>query len=349
MITVSPDDVMRDKALLLEIPYASIPKATYQSTFVDQASQYLTDTGVLAFPLLIDPMVMYYNRDLLTSAFVTNVPATWDDVVALNKKLTNKDDAGAFKTETIALGAFDNIMHAKEIIEMLIFQAGNPIVKYDATLKKYVSVFADNIGNTSPVASAIRFYTSFANPSDTDHYSWNASLGNNLDQFISGNLGIYLGFASEVAGIRAKNPNLNFDVAMVPERSQGTSKAVYGKMQGIGILKSSQNVAADVAAAQLFAQQSSVAALVAYDPSFTPARKDMLADVSIDSFQTTVNRSAIISRSFLDPDPVQTAAFFRNYIGQVNSGAAVPEAILSPGNSLLSGILDSIQKQSSGN
>ena len=136
---------------------------------------------------------------------------------------------------------------------------------------------------------------------------------------------------------------------MVPERSQGTSKAVYGKMQGIGILKSSQNVAADVAAAQLFAQQSSVAALVAYDPSFTPARKDMLADVSIDSFQTTVNRSAIISRSFLDPDPVQTAAFFRNYIGQVNSGAAVPEAILSPGNSLLSGILDSIQKQSSGN
>lgn len=349
LITVSSSDVMQDKPVLLEMPFSSVPQSTYQSTFVDQADQYLTNTGVLAFPLVIDPMIMYYNRDILTSAFVTNPPTTWDDVVALNKKVTQKDDAGGLSLETIALGTFDNIAHAKEIIAMLIFQAGNPIVKFDSVTKKYVSTFSDNSNGNSGVTNAVTFYTGFANPTDTDHYSWNESLTNNLNQFISGNLAIYLGFASELQKIRTKNPNLNFSVAMIPERAKGSFKAVYGTMTGVGIIKSSKNIAADVAVAQLFAQQASISALISLNPSYTPARKDMLADVSTDTVQTTINRSAIISRSFLDPDPVQTSAFFKNYIGQINAGVIIPEAILTPGNSLLTGILDSIQKQVSGN
>lgn len=346
MIIVTPAEIVQNKDRILEIPYESFPQAAFKNTFIDQGSLFLTSTGVLAFPYVIDPLVMYYNRDLLTSSFTVSPPKTWDELVALNKKITIKDDAGRLTTQTAALGTFDNITHAKEIIAALIFQTGNKIVAWDPFTKKYISQFsqADASGN-SGVSNALGFYSAFANANDQDRYSWNGSLPKDKNQFIAGRLATYFGFASELEGIRLLNPNLNFDVALFPQRTTGTIKATYGKLFGLAIVKVSPNKNLAIAMAQQMIAQPNLAIYLSFDRSMIPARRDMVSVDSADGYKTLFNRSAIIAQGLLDPDPAQTDALFKRFVDQINSGIATPSAILSPGDSLLSSILSRAQRE----
>ena len=56
------------------------------------------------------------------------------------------------------------------------------------------------------------------------------------------------------------------------------------------------------------------------------------------------NKSAIIAQGLLDPDQLQTTALFKKFIDQLNAGIGQAAAILSPGDSLLSGILQKAQR-----
>jgi ABC-type glycerol-3-phosphate transport system substrate-binding protein len=293
----------------------------------------------------VNPMVMFYNRDMLTSSFTVKPPQTWDEVIELNKKVTKQNDAGLLTTQTVALGAFDNIMHAKELIAMLIFQAGNPIVIWDDLSKKYMSVFGESSQDgANPAESALMFYTNFANPVDKDRYSWNATLPNNRDQFIAGKLAIYFGYASEAEGIRLRNPNLNFQMAMMPQRSNVPTKVTYGDLLGMSVMKMSQNPQLAVIVMQTLASQASLDVILAENQSYAPARLDMLGGSQQNGLQTLVYNSAIISKSFLDPDAKQTTAFFKKMIDQINAGLAQPNDVVGSGNALLTSILNAIQK-----
>lgn len=347
MVIITPAEVIQNKDRILEIPYQSFPQAAFQGTFIDQGSLFLTSTGVLAFPYVIDPLVMYYNRDLLTSSFTVSAPKTWDELITLNKKVTVKDDAGKITTQTAALGTFDNITHAKEIVSAMIFQTGNKIVAWDPFTKKYISKFSQaDAGGTSGVSNALGFYTSFANANDQDRYSWNGSLPKDKDQFIAGRLATYFGFSSELEGIRLLNPNLNFDIALFPQRSTGDVKATYGKLYGLAIMKVSPNVNLAIAMAQQMISQPNLSIYLSFDRSVISARRDMVSVDSADGHKTLFNRSAIIAQGLLDPDPTQTTALFKRFIDQINSGIATPSAILSPGDSLLSSILGRAQRES---
>ncbi len=346
LILTTPADVVRNSDKLLTIPFTSIPKQTYLDTFADEGSLFLNNQGTVAFPMVMDPVVMYYNRDLLTSAFAVAAPKTWDDVVALNKKMTVKDDAGTLSTETVALGTYNNISHAKELLALLSFQTGNRLVKLDTTLNKYVSQFATTDQTTgATVATAFKFYSQFANATDADHYSWNDSLPLDKMQFIAGKLGIYFGYASELGSIRAKNPNLNFAVSMMPQSARFPNKATYGQMYGVAVTKISKNQSLAVLVANQMATQAFITAYQTLDGTYAPARKDMLSvDTSGDSIKTLVYNSAIIAHGWLDPDPIQTANLFKNYVTNINAGTVQPEGLLSDGNSLVQGILDQFQK-----
>lgn len=345
MVYITPADVVQNRDRLFEIPYASFPQGLFQSTFVDQGNLFLTGTGVLAFPFVLDPLVTYYNRDMVAGSFSVNPPKTWDEVIALNKKITIKDDAGKLTTQTVALGTFDNIAHAKEIISAMIFQTGNKIVAWDSVNKKYISTFGQGVDGVSGVANALGFYTAFANPADADRYSWNGSLPLDVNQFLAGKLAVYFGYASELPGIRLKNPNLNFDVSVFPQRVQGTIKSTFGNMYGLAIIKVSKNTSLALAMAQQLSSKQTVQNYLSFQSTAIPARRDMVTIVDADAHKTLFYKSAIIAQGFLDPDKTQTTALFKKFIDQINAGITRPEAIISPGDSLLSGILQKAQRQ----
>lgn len=346
LVMVTPADVIANKDRLLAIPYTSLPLQTFQNTFVDQAALFTRTDGVVAIPLLIDPMVMYYNRDLLTSSFTVKAPSTWDEVATLNQQLTKQDDGGTLSVETIGMGTFDNINHAKDLLAMITLQAGGTIVGTDPNTGNYVSTLSAGSRNEGyPFAIALGLYTSFANSKDPVHYSWNASLPKDTNQFIAGTLGLYFGYGSELATLRKKNPNLNFDVTMVPQSARRSTKVTYGKMIGLAIPKMSKSVGLSVLVANRLAQKDALQMYLDRDATLAPARKDMLAEIPEgDAIRTLIYRSAIISKSFLDPDATQTAIVFKKFIDQINAGLTNPESSITAADSLMNAILSKVQK-----
>ena len=53
---------------LMVIPYDSYPIRDFKDTFLEEGGMFLTEQGVAALPLSVDPLVLYWNRDSFSAA-----------------------------------------------------------------------------------------------------------------------------------------------------------------------------------------------------------------------------------------------------------------------------------------
>src|SRR5690606_35375097 len=74
-----------------------------------------------------DPLILYYNRAILSSHRVVNAPSTWEAVSGLALTITQRDDRGTVGRSLIALGEYQNVRNARAILSLLLMQAGNSI------------------------------------------------------------------------------------------------------------------------------------------------------------------------------------------------------------------------------
>ncbi|MFA5933925.1 MAG: extracellular solute-binding protein [Candidatus Paceibacterota bacterium] len=320
-----PDLILLPENLILRytnkitvIPYTTFPQRTFQDTFVNEANLYLTDKGIIGFPVVIDPLVIYYNRNSFQSANISEPPKTWDDVASYIPKFTVRDTSGNITKSAISLGTFSNIPHAKDILSMFFLQAGNSIVVNHSG--QYVSTLVDTttLGNRTQASGALEFYTAFSNPLQS-LYSWNKTLPNSLDAFTSGDSAMYIGFASEYQTIQKKNPNLSFDVARIPQAKNAETIVTFGKMTAASIMKSSKNPSGAYAAAQLLSG-ADFSLKIATDLNLPPPRRDLLAGKPLGTSLPVFYQSALVARSWLDPNPEKTDDIFKGMIENVTSG-----------------------------
>src|SRR3989339_37628 len=177
---------------IFTIPYGSYPLSTFKNVFAGAGEVFLTGKGILAFPMSIDPLMLYYNRSILDANGVIYPPSTWEDMSNLVPVLTKKDDSNRILKSAVALGHFSNIVHAKDILVALFMQAGNPIIKEENGV--FISTLNKAIGNYN-LPSILKFYTDFADPNNA-MYSWNRSFPNSSDAFSREDLAFYFGFHS---------------------------------------------------------------------------------------------------------------------------------------------------------
>ncbi len=296
---------------LLLIPYESYPRKSYEEQFVDEGRLWLTANGILALPLGVDPLVFYYNRDRLASAGLARPPATWTEFLSTARNFFEGDERDNIFRSAIALGETENIPHAKDILSTLLLQSGNSI--YDSRGGAWQSVFSDNPGfPATPAFLALNFFTQFADPARAT-YSWNSVMPEASEAFSRGLTAFYLGPASEYGELRARNPHLNFDVAMMPQRVPSES-FTFGRLYGLGVIKTGKNLnAAVTAAAQLTARPS--AEPLASALALVPARRDLLdAAAADDPAEDTFFRSALVARGWFDFAPAESAAIFRRLV-----------------------------------
>jgi len=260
---------------------------------------------------------MYWNRDIFSNNLISQPPKYWDQINSLIEKITKKDSGSNILQSAIALGEFRNITNSKEIISMLLLQAGTPITS--RTAEEVVSVLNGQFGrDIKPSQSAISFYTQFSNPT-AGTYTWNRSLPSSLNFFLSGNLGIYIGFASELFSIQQKNSNLNFDVTYVPQIRDTNKNLVFAHMYALAIVKQSKQVSGAFTAIKALTEAGPIKAMETAT-NLPPVRRDLLADKPTDAFRTVFYNSALISSSWIDPDPVLSGNTFRDMIENVTSG-----------------------------
>ena len=339
--------IVRHGDKLLPLGYNIISERDFKSSFVEEAELLLLPTGIIGVPFFIDPIILYYNRDTYNEVGFTEPVSKWIDFPSVVPKLSKLDKNNNVLRSGIPLGEYDNVLHAKEILSLLMFQLGSPIValqyeKQEDGMLRQKLVASMNRGTArlvNPGESALRFYTEFANPTKTT-YSWNKTMPNSKDAFVSGRAAMYLGFSSEAGEIAAKNPLLNFDVAVVPQLTNDYAiRATYGKMYSLGVVKLTKNLEGAVyVATGLFGRDFGHE--VGKSLFLAPARRDALSlGTSSDAMTSIFYRSALIAKGFLDPSPKETAKIFRQSVSDILSGKANPAEAAGNAHSLLSDVL----------
>lgn len=308
---IPPGQVAENIDRLSIIPFSLISKTSFQTTFTDIGESLLIPQGFLAFPAFIDPMVMYYNRDMLTSVFKTDAPKTWRELDQLIPLLVKRNDAGVIQQAAVALGTGNNITHSDSVLYTRLLQDRNPIISFSNN--KWFSNISEGL------SEKITWFTQYAQPSNP-LYSWNESLPQDKDMFTASSLGFYFGYASELEGIRQKNPNLNFRISMIPQLDDSSYKASYGQLYSIGVSKISPNLSSAIQLASIMAKKENIEFVLA-GTYYVPARIDMYTDRPVDNPERAMLLdSGVISRTFLNPSITETRRILTTNINQLNSG-----------------------------
>ncbi len=326
------------------ISYSTMSQQTFIDSYIDESQLFMTPTGILALPYSVDPLVMYYNRDTLSSAGFANPPQYWSDFLDIAPKLTRLDGNSNVTKSAVAMGGWQNVQYAKDILATLFMQAGDPIVtrgQNGVSSAVLGSSQGSTNANENPAVSALQFFTEFGNPNKTT-YSWNRSLPSSQDAFVAGDLAIYFGFASDYEALKARNPNMPIGVAQMPQIKDAGVKLVFGQMTALAIPRTSSNPSGAQTAAVKITNQANIQLLAS--GGMPAVRRDVQIDTSKDAAQTVFARSAIISRAWLDPDPAKTDTIFQDMIESVMSGKTQPsEAIFSAADVLRSTLRASTQ------
>ncbi|MGC8981352.1 MAG: ABC transporter substrate-binding protein [Minisyncoccia bacterium] len=152
---------------------------------------------ILAYPVTYDPLVLFWNKDLLYSAGYIEPPKTFEDMQNLIKQVRILE-FDKIKTSPIALGTANNIKPFSKIF--LVF---HKLLNRDYQLPPSFYKTLD-------------FYTQFANK-DSEYYSWNPNMDDQLEEFSNGNVAMIIDFYSKKNDILKKNNRLNFDIALLPK------------------------------------------------------------------------------------------------------------------------------------
>ncbi len=147
-----------DKAVAA--PPEIMTEKTIRDVFVDVVADDFVDKDkrVMAVPLSVDSLALYYNRDIFNAAGIAAPPKTWEELVAMVPLLKRIDEFGNINQAAVALGAGDNVNRSSDILLNLIMQYGGTIT--DANF------------NDQSDHRALEFYTSFSRLG-LPLYTWN--------------------------------------------------------------------------------------------------------------------------------------------------------------------------------
>jgi len=322
LLFITGDMVARFANKIEPVPTALYSQLQFEQNFTDGGNIFITyDKKILALPIWADPMVMYWNKSMFANGNVARPPQYWDELLQLAPILTQKNDRNDIQKSAVALGNFQNISNAKDILATLMIQTGNPMIQ--ATDLGLVATFDGAQEKYPPMDTSLRFFTDFADPLKPI-YSWNNSLPEAKSDFVAEDLAMYFGYASEISGVRTKNPNMNFGVASIPQIRGSAYRSTLAKIGGIAVMKASVQKSQAFFIAQLLASPD-LSGSLSQGLALPPARRDLLSVVQNDPSMQMFYQSALVGKTWLDPSAAKTTEILKNAVNDILSGRSTIE------------------------
>ncbi|PJE73602.1 MAG: hypothetical protein COV02_01700 [Candidatus Terrybacteria bacterium CG10_big_fil_rev_8_21_14_0_10_41_10] len=341
MIIVSQDMLLKNQDRFFAIPFTAYPERDFKDNFSDIAEVLLNtkSKSVRGLPFMIDPLVMYWNKNLFSSSGISGSPEYWDEFLEYTKALTEKNERGNISQAGAAMGEFSNVNNAKDIFSTLVLQTGNPIVD-SKTLK---TTMGDGKNYSAKATeNAVNFFNEFSN-SNKLNYSWNRSLPSSQDMFAGGSLAMYFGFASEYESIKKKNSHLGFDVALMPQVREGSVRTSFGRLYSIVVLNDSNKKQSALNAAVSMTSSGTLDGFSSY-LRLAPARRSALTQNASDSYFSLLYKAAIMARSWLEPDSDKINDIFKDMTSTAASGAAPASEAVRVAERKINDILEKMLK-----
>lgn len=212
----------------------------YRDAFVDVVSNdFVRDNKIYGTALWVDSLGLYYNKDLLGTAGIATPPKTWDELARDARMITSQNEDGYFDRSGVAIGTSSNVNRSVDIVYLMMLQAGVIPWSSDGRSPRFAGSIQRAGQSVNPGAEALEFYTSFANPS-TANYNWNLESDYSVDAFANGRAGFLYGYSYTRSQIDSKNPNLNYDVAPVPQYDPGQPNVNFASYFGEVVSKQSE-------------------------------------------------------------------------------------------------------------
>ncbi len=323
----------------------SLPPNQFTNDFVEAAEVFLVGGAVRAVPFSIDPLVLYWNRDLFANAGIAEPPTTWTELITLVPKITAYETGTTLRQSAVALGTYDNIQNARAVLSALLLQSDVRIVDTRSQKAAISDLTRATDGYEKRGEAVLRYYSDFSNPTKAV-YTWNLSRSSDRASFLDGTLGLYMGFASENELLKKSNPNLNFDVAPLLQRASAKRKVTYAHVYGFVVPKLVPHSQAQNAV-QVARVLSSTQAIAAFTKSIglPPVRRDLVAAPQVTTFGSVSYTSALIARSWLEPSSVVTDQAFGTMVHDVTTGASTPQSAIAVAEGEINAALSALQRR----
>ncbi len=194
--------------ILLPLPQDVIKPEEFQKIYYPVIVRDLSKSGAIyGLPQGIDVLALFINKDIFDAAG-SKAPKTWEEFNAAVRKLTVKDKSGTIQTSGIALGTYDNVTHAPDIISLIMATNGVDLSALDK--------------QSDFVKESLLLYSSYAKGEES---VWSYSLGPSRDVFASGKIAMYFGFSWDIFAIQAISKDLNFSVHPIPYLPTGDTQS----------------------------------------------------------------------------------------------------------------------------
>lgn len=317
LILVSQEKLVEMRRRIQPASYESFPIRDIRNLYVDGAQIFALSDGLYGYPIAVDPLMMFWNRDILSTEGYLEAPRTWETLVnTMFPQLIKRDSDRTIRRSVVAMGEYSNVHNAFGVISALLIQGGSQRVIEDANGQYQIKLQLSENGDSDPFRAAADFYTRFSKPSNA-LYSWNRSFEEDRQQFVSEDLALYFGYGSEGPQIERSNPNLNFDIAEIPQGANATTRRTYGKFYALSVLQSSDNKAG-AGAVMLNLGGSVLASKIAIASNMVPVHRSVLTQGSNDTYGRITFQSAPIALGWLNPDLAITDNIFETMTKDIN-------------------------------
>jgi len=184
-------------------------------TIPEERGERPTD-AIWGLPYSLDTLAIFYNVDLLRQADIEEPPDTWKKLQDQVKKLTIYDDDDNIEQSGAAIGTAQNVRHYTDIISAIMMQNGAVMIDENGRIEFDRMPAGLGERTYTPGVEALIFYQAFGRPTSSLH-TWDNTLPDSMDAFVSGKTAFYFGYPYDRVKIQERAPQLNFDVAELPQ------------------------------------------------------------------------------------------------------------------------------------
>lgn len=273
----------------------------YKDAFIDALyNDFVINNKIYGAAMWVDSLGLFYNKDLMGTAGIATPPKTWQELEEDVRAIARQDTSGYFTRTGIAMGNVRNVNRAVDILYLLMLQAGATPWSSDGQYPLFANTVTKNEQETNPGVEALEFYTSFANPNHPN-YNWNDESDFSIDAFANGRSAFMINYPYTHDLIRAKSPNLNYDVAKVPQHDLDGPSVNFANYFALVVSKQTESPKTSWDFIKFATNKDNLAKF--YENNKKPsARRDLIekqtADVDIGAFAS----ANLTAKTFFKPD-----------------------------------------------
>jgi ABC-type glycerol-3-phosphate transport system substrate-binding protein len=224
------------------------------------------------------------------------------------------------------MGVSSNVNRASDIVYLLMLQAGVIPWSDDRLTPQFTQNVARGGNFVSPGSDAISFYTSFADPANLN-YTWNTRSDYSIDSFANGRSAMLYSYSYTAQTLRQKSPNLNFDVAAVPQFDLTSPSVNFANYFGEAVNKQTAHSDAAWDFLKFISTKDSLDKYYAQD-KLPSSRKDMIAQQIQDPDIGVFAHANLTAKPFYRPDQAKMDTIFTTLIDNISlRGMRVEEAL----------------------